>query len=218
LDFSDPKIDPYKGSQLAKLDGTLEPNIQTGFLSVDQNRLGIQAYAYGAREIRLDSDENEIVKSFEEANRSRVRPPHERIYHGSRQISLATKSIMLEELKLMEKQTYIGMPPSKLFIPVLITNAELVSCVVDPEGIDLLTGEANEGAVKFEDVKRLAYHFPIPEELYLYPQDVTGDRHVPFLTSASQMEDFKKLFIIIVQSSDLQKFLQDVKYYAKGLA
>lgn len=217
LSSSDPKIDPYKLSELAKLDK--EPNIQTGFVKVDRSRLGIQTFAYNAHEIRLDSDNGAIIRSYEESNRARERPPHERIYHGCRQLSLATRSILLEELKLMEKQTYVGIPPPKLFIPVLVTTAKLVSCVVDTRGIDLTRGEiSDENAIEFKEVDRVAYHFPMPEEFYLYPQDVSRDMHIPFLKSASEMENFKKLFVIVVQSSNFDKFLQDIKYYAKGLA
>jgi hypothetical protein len=215
LKLSDPKIDPYKSRQLANLEAAVEPNISTGFIDVEQGRMGIDTYAYGAREIKLDADIKRIVQSYEEANRIRERPPQERIYHGCHQLSLAIKSVMLEELRLMEKHTYIGIPDHKVFIPILVTNAELVSCFVDTTGIDLHTGEIQrEDAVRFTQVDELAYHFPLPKESYLYPQDVTGDRHVQFLESASQMEKFKKLFIIVVRSSHLKKFLNDLRSHA----
>ena len=108
----------------------------------------------------------------------------------------------------MEKQTYLGIPHSKLFIPILVTNADLVSCIVHAKGIDLSTGEiSDEGAVEFVRVNRVAYYFPLPEELYFYPQDVTGDKHIQFLMSASQLQIFKKLFIVVVRSSDFTSFL-----------
>ncbi|MCW4043621.1 MAG: hypothetical protein NWE90_07860 [Candidatus Bathyarchaeota archaeon] len=219
LKDSDPKIDPYKKRQLEKTfdsDPAIEPNIRTDIFDTNENDLkwlGIDTFAYGAHEIKIDASNDVIIKSYEKANRTRERPPHERIYHGCHQLSLATKSIMIEELRLMEKQTYVSIPMPKIFISILVTNAELVSCEFDPEEVDPSTGEPlNEDAVRFTQVKRLAYHFPLPEEFYLYPQDVTGDLHVKYLKSASQMGAFKKLFIIVVSSLDLRKFLDDLKY------
>lgn len=217
LSSSDPKIDPYKQSELAGL-AKAEPNIQTGFVNLDRATLRIQAYAYNAHEIRLDDDNRAIIRSYEKSNRTRERPPHERIYHGCQQLSLATRSILYEELKLMEKQTYITIPPAKFFIPVLVTTAELVSCYVNPKDIDLTTGEMmDESALEFKQVDRVAYYFPMPEEMYLYPRDVRGDIHIPFLKSASEMEEFKELYVIVVHSSNFNKFLEDLKFYAKGL-
>lgn len=215
LSYDDPKVDPFRGRQLEKIfksDPDMMPNVQTGFLGAERGWFGTKGFAYAAHEITLDVDENHIVRSYERANKPRERPPHERIYHGCHQLSLAMKSIMFDELRLMEKRTYIDMPSPKIFIPILVTNAELLTCEVDAEAVDLTTGEIKEtDKMKLAQTNRIAYHFPLPEEFYLYPQDVTGDIHVKYLESASQLEMFKRLFIFVVQSRDLCNFLQDLQ-------
>ncbi len=215
LRHDDPKVDPFKGRQLDKVfksDPDVMPNVQTGFLDAERGWFGTKGFAYAAHEITIDADENQIVKSYERANRPRERPPNERIYHGCHQLSLAMKSIMFDELRLMEKHTYTGMPSPKIFIPILVTNAELLTCEVDAEEVDLTTGEIQgTEETKLAQTNRIAYHFPLPEEFYLYPQDVTGDIHVRYLESASQLDMFKKLFIFVVRSSDLSNFLRDLQ-------
>ncbi len=223
LTHDDPKIDPYRTKDLEGVGGfddrgrRREPNIRTDFFDWDQKSLSIDAFAFAAHEIDLNREEG-LLKSYEQANRMKQRPPHERIYHGCHQLSLAIKSIVLEELMLMEKRTYFEMPHQKVFIPILVTNADLVDCQVDAESIDLSAGDVcDESSVKFKHVDMVTYHFPAPKEFYLYPQDVTGDRHVQFLESASQMHRFKKLFILVVRPKNLGGLLQKIEAHARQL-
>ena len=89
LEFSDPKIDPYKPRELAMLNEVdsrgrmAEPNIRTDICQLDKERLGIDAFAYGAREIKLDSTDKDCLKSYEDANRTRPRPPNEKFTTGA---------------------------------------------------------------------------------------------------------------------------------------
>jgi hypothetical protein len=130
------------------------------------------------------------------------------IMDGSYQVALATQSIFSNVWKDARDLTYSPRPsvPWKhhVFLPMIVTTAELFSCRFEATEISDSTGEIPLKKVAIEEIPYLIYEFPLSKHL----QAETPHRFS--LLTDTQRDELTRLNIVIVNSRSLKGFVDNL--------
>lgn len=94
-----------------------------------------------------------------------------------------------------------GWPEQRIFIPMIVTTAELFLCRFDPSLIDPATGELPRESAKFEGVSELVFEYPLPPRLQL-------DDEVRVYGDGSFERSGTRLNVLIVNSRNFEAMLR----------
>ncbi len=185
-----------------------------------------------ARELPQQPTPDASLKSYEAANRARGgRPPAERIYHACFQVALGLKSVIRDEVQVMQHSAWRtggGGEPLRIFFPLVVTTADLLVCNLSPENVSIETGDIDPRHVEYREEKWLVYFFPLPEAFYLRPLDGLGNEyrqgkyeydipqgvgsfvegHLQHLPSVAALSHYRRLPVVVVKARHLKDCLQ----------
>jgi hypothetical protein len=94
-------------------------------------------------------------------------------------------------------------PAMRVFIPMIVTTAELFLCRFDPAAIDPASGELPWNAATFEAVPQLVYEYPLPPRFQL-------DDEVKVYADGSFERSGTRLNIVVVNSRAFQALLREL--------
>jgi hypothetical protein len=131
------------------------------------------------------------------------------------QIALATQSVVAEEADpdncIRFNPTAETLVDMKLFVPAIVTTAQLLLCEFDPGDISVSTGEIPFDKVTFTQVPYLIYRYPLPRRL---------QSNFRFTTREAVMYGSPDVFlymdIFVVNSEKLENFLDSVPSMMSG--
>lgn len=128
------------------------------------------------------------------------------ISDASFQVALAKQAIVAEEARFenaigASATTPKAGPHSHIFVPVIVTTANLFTCKFDPLDVDPHTGEIPFANAQLQPRSRLVYQYGIPKQLQNVPSDLAGT------LSDGQLARFTRMHIVVVHSSDFANFL-----------
>lgn len=186
-----------------------------------------ERHARRAHEVSLTLDEKKLKKEFEDTYRPRGRRPQgERIAYACYQLALAIRSLLRDEVQILQYRTWAvkeGLPVPRIYLPLLVTTAQLLYGSAKEEKVEMADGTIREDGVSYEEVPWLLYSYPLPEEMQLFPLDGLGnqyshgkylytvlpDTRAPYehklqhVQSARGVTRYKRLPIIIVRGTAL---------------
>jgi hypothetical protein len=138
------------------------------------------------------------------------------------QVALATQAIFLSEsqylmrkLERAEPSAHVppqGMPWFKqLFIPVVVTTAQLFTCDFSPDDIDPVSGVLPFSKAAITERPQVLYEYPLPRHLQAMPlfPEVTRDE--------GDTELFNRMHIWVVNSGHFGEFLEGMAKDADAL-
>lgn len=156
-----------------------------------------------AREVRGDYQGYKKGDKTKTANNS--------IWDASYQVTLAMQAIILEETRNFLNRPLGNM--KKLFLPIILTTANLMLATYDRQNVNPLNGEIPWDKVELESRDYLIYEYSIPTHLQYNPyvlSQIGGIIHPSFNDSIRQSEQTVRSPIIIVQSGKFQEFLESI--------
>jgi hypothetical protein len=119
----------------------------------------------------VSSDGREVRGNYiNTTNGGKTKTANNSITEASYQVTLATHSLINEHLKLNEKQIKENIeyaPGNFVFIPIIVTTANLFMLDYCIDNIETSTGEIALDKVKLEPLDLLWYEYPIPPHLQL---------------------------------------------------
>jgi hypothetical protein len=132
------------------------------------------------------------------------------ISQAAHQIALATKAIYSEELNnnkiLSVKSANSEMPfAHQIFIPVILTTAELFVCRFETKDIDQNTGEIPFSKASLEEQPYLLYEYPLPVHFHSPPLDKVA------VLKTGNYDFGTRMDILVVNSSKLPEFLSKLE-------
>lgn len=128
------------------------------------------------------------------------------ITSAAHQIALAARSIFQEEISHNEtiraKIANAEMPYShQIFIPIIVTTANLFVCNFDPKDINPKTGEIPYSKATLKKQPYLLYEYPLPAHLHNEPLDKIA------FVKMGKPETFTRMDILVVNSEYLSALL-----------
>ncbi len=122
------------------------------------------------------------------------------ITEAANQIALATQAILYQEEQTLKKyfqRNPVNQPISLpfVFLPVIVTTANLFTCNFQDVDVDLNTGEIAFENVVLQSHPCLLYDYPVPHALQRDPEDM-GMQY-----SRESLEEQARMSIIVVQSA-----------------
>ena len=156
-----------------------------------------------AREVRGDYQGNKKGDKTKTANNS--------IWDSAYQVTLAMQAIILEEARNFLNRPLGDM--KKLFLPIILTTANLMLATYDRQIVNPLNGEISWNNVEFEARDYLIYEYSIPTHLQYNPyvlSQIGGIIRPSFNDSIRQSEQIVRSPILIVQSGKFQEFLESI--------
>ena len=127
------------------------------------------------------------------------------------QVTLAMQAIILEEARNFLNRPLGDM--KKLFLPIILTTANLMLATYDRQIVNPLNGEISWNNVEFEARDYLIYEYSIPTHLQYNPyvlSQIGGIIRPSFNDSIRQSEQIVRSPILIVQSGKFQEFLESI--------
>lgn len=130
------------------------------------------------------------------------------ITEASNQVALATQSIFNEEMQYCQMLAGLNTQENKpyefsLFLPTIVTTAQLFLCKYDVNGVSSATGEIKYDKAKLEQVPYLIYEYPLPRSLQNSPEAKQSVFH-------TNPEIFNRMHIAVVQSSSFDLYLNEI--------
>lgn len=132
------------------------------------------------------------------------------IAEAAYQVALATQAICAEEHSLNQKR-FSSNPPNptprrvEVFIPTIITNANLFVCEFDPKEVSPETGEIEFSKVCLTQKDFLVYEYPLPRHLQITPADPI------WLRDHGSIEDVVRMHILVINSGALPMVLRNLE-------
>jgi hypothetical protein len=129
------------------------------------------------------------------------------ITDAANQIALATQSVFSEETQWASERISQGyhLPSSvTLFVPVIVTSANMFLCDFSPENVDPETGEIPYKDAVLSPVNEVVYSYPLPK----YLQDIPPTQRKQVLETGSA-EEFVRREVFVVHSSKFPSFLDN---------
>jgi len=163
-------------------------------------------YPLGDRQ-QIYSDKREINRSDKSAKICKNREG-DSIYKACKQVAVATKAFFHDEFDFASKLHAIGAAlgiPYTVFIPIVLTAAELWVCKFDSTDISIKNGQLESSKVAYRRAPWLIYTFPLPS--YLRP---TPEKFIVHPDSQGR-EVLTKMDMFIVNSSHCLDFFEKLK-------
>ncbi len=147
-----------------------------------------------ARETRED------YQSRNRNDRQLTKTSNTAITDAATQIALATQAILYQEEQTLKKyfqRSPVNQPirPPPVFLPVIVTTANLFTCDFQDVDVDLNTGEIAFENVVLQSHPCLLYGYPVPHALQRDPEEM-GTQY-----SRENLEEQARMSIIVVQSA-----------------
>ncbi len=147
-----------------------------------------------ARETRGD------YQSRSRNDRQLTKTSNAAITDAATQIALATQAILYQEEQTLKKhfqRSPVNQPvrPPLVFLPVIVTTANLFTCDFQDVNVDLNTGEIAFENVELQSRPCLLYDYPVPHALQRDPEEM-GTQY-----SREYLEEQARMSIIVVQSA-----------------
>src|SRR5690349_21582652 len=147
---------------------------------------------------------------------SKTKTSNAAITDAAWQVALATQFVYFEEVRFSRTLGQSGAAPnmpyrSQLFLPSIITSANLFTCDFDPSDVDPATGEVPFNKAHLKEVPAIIFEYPLPRFLYNPPGDI-----VETLTRSS-IEVYIRRHIFVVHSTNLNEELHTVTKWAKWI-
>ena len=135
------------------------------------------------------------------------------ITEAATQIALATQAILYQEEQTLKKYFQrnpvnhpVSLPP--VFLPVIVTTANLFTCDFQDVDVDLATGEIPFEKVVLQSHSCLLYDYPVPHALQRDPEEM-GMQY-----SRESLEEQARMSIIVVQSASFPTLLARLSSFA----
>lgn len=152
------------------------------------------------------SDAREVRGEYASHNnpKDKTKTSNTAIYGASSQISLATQCLIDLDQTCLDSIARAGESAAvdwkrKLYIPMVVTTANLFRLDFPIESVDILSGEIPLDDATLSPIESVIYEYPVPRVLQFQPgtslQDVAG------------YEVLSRMHILIVHANHLSKFL-----------
>jgi hypothetical protein len=157
-------------------------------------------------------------KEFKNAG-TKTKTANTAVTEAAYQVALATQAIFLSESQHLIKRLE-GAEPSthqpprqlpwvkQLFIPVIVTSAQLFTCDFNPDAINPVSGEIPFSEAAITKRQQLIYEYPLPRHLQAMPL-------LPELAKEEgELDLFNRMHIWVVQSGYFPEFLKGMATHA----
>jgi hypothetical protein len=128
------------------------------------------------------------------------------ITKAAHQVALATKAVFNEEIENSKTLSNSGkdkMPYNhQIFIPIIVTTANLFTCEFEVKNINKKTGEIPFSLASLKKQKYLLYEYPLPAHFKSTPLDIVG------VIKSGDRDFGTRMDILVVNSSHLSEFLE----------
>lgn len=201
--FPRPEFTAPSQFSFAKVDNTLNPS-GTGSWSTKvslQRMPSDLAIANDAREVRGDYLKHQSGNKTKTSNAA--------IQEASYQVALANRAIVQEEISLLAKacasSEHPAPPwPSKRYVPMIVTTAQLFQVDFSTSSTDLRSGEIGLQDATLTPIQSILYEYALPKHLQYSPG---APLHV--LTSGDT-DTFSRMHIMVVHAEALSEFLRNL--------
>lgn len=156
----------------------------------------------------IANEARELRGEYEDVKRNEItRTSTKAIGDAAYQVALATHAIIDEQFRgvraLRGDANFGSVWERRLFMPVIVTTANLYVADFDPAAVDPETGAIPHKAVALTPMSWLWYLYPVPRHLQFATNDLLAftDKGLHFLAT--------KLPIAVVRSSYLPEFLKN---------
>ena len=130
------------------------------------------------------------------------------------QIALATQAVLHKERRNQDARAAerIYPPPAvpTVFLPLIVTTANLWTCQFSADKVDMVTGEVPFNEVHYQQQDYLFFTYPLPPILQLHP----GEDRSAYRTDAT-WEELARFSILVVQSAAFPDLLTHLSKMTK---
>jgi len=167
--------------------------------------------ADNARETRGTYQEYQNQRNKNKNNlREMTKTSNDAISKATHQIALATQAIVAEEVNLSEHVGRFNPEPNTLldkhvFLPAVVTTANLFVCEFDDKDVDGSTGEIPYDKVRLTPSPYLVYRMSLPPHLQRKPEPSVKEAII-----YGSHEVHTRMDILVVNSGEFAKFLQTI--------
>jgi len=128
------------------------------------------------------------------------------ITEAAYQIALATQALLHQERRNQEAlaagKSYPMPPYSNVFLPLIVTTANLWTCHFPEEKVDLATGVVPISEAQYQQHSCLFYTYALPPILQFHPAE-----HQSIYRTDAQWEELARFSILVVQSAAFPELL-----------
>lgn len=138
-----------------------------------------------------------------EVNRDYYRSEKTKVDEAARQIIKGTYGLIIEKLihQVTKGEGYTHNPD--IFIPIIITNANLFLCKFNLKDIDPITGQITKDP-EYEPVDSIIYEYPKPKEVQ-FPNTLDG------VLSAELRDHVSKWHVLVMNPKGFSEFLDEIE-------
>ncbi len=143
-----------------------------------------------------------LALQSENINKDYYRSEKTKIDEAARQIIKGTYGLVIEKLihQVTTGEGYIDSP--NIFVPIIVTNANLYLCKFDPKDIDSNSGHITKDP-NFEPIDSVICEYPTPKEVQ-FPDPLSSD------LDAEKRNHVVKWHVLILTPKGFVKFLDEI--------
>jgi hypothetical protein len=158
----------------------------------------------------LTDDARETRGSYENTSKNiKTKTSNASITEAAYQVVLAAHAYAAEiNLRISKPDPSISRLSHHLFLPVIVTTANLYLCKFQPSDTSLQTGEIPFQKVTFEPVSQLFYEYSIPPHLQIRPDDWW------LADKTKDIDKYIRRHILVINSNNFEDSLNWLQSYA----
>jgi hypothetical protein len=161
----------------------------------------------GTASLRLANDAREVRGDYLKHQRGdKTKTSNAAIQDAAYQVALATRAIIQEDESLLGKARASSEHPAppwsrKVYVPIVVTTAELFRVDFSPSATDLGTGEIGFHDVTLVPARSVLYEYALPKHLQFSPADPLA------ALKTGNTDTFSRLHILVIHGEALSETL-----------
>lgn len=164
----------------------------------------------GTTDLSISNDAREVRGDYA-LNRSgnKTKTSNAAIQEAAYQVALANRAIVHEEISLLEKacvsSEHTAPPwPSKAYVPIIVTTANLFRIDFSSSNTNLESGEIGLSEATLAPVETILYEYALPKHLQVSPAQPLE------VLKTGDTDTFSRMHILVVHSGALARLLSDL--------
>ncbi len=151
----------------------------------------------------LFSDEaREARSSYKNiSNNIKTKTSNAAITEAAYQVTLATHAIADEHYKNIQNAQNRVPESTHLYLPIIVTTANLFLCEFDPDTTEIETGEIEYQQINMKPIDRLIYEYPVPPHLQIKSDDWLAPEEI------GKVDRLVRRHILVVNSNHFESTL-----------